>query len=78
MKYYVDESLNDFNFWGQADINAGMIKDYDIENGTSFWNIAVETADEIFNDDASLSKTDVNDWMAFDVPDDPTYAEIFE
>lgn len=77
MTYKVDESLDDFEPWGNAEEIRSIIWAYDDEHNTHFWNQACSLADDIFNDGESYTATDVNDWLAFDLPNDLDFAEVF-
>lgn len=80
MTYKVEQSLDDFPLWGAAKQTKDIIQAYDDEHRTDLWASVVAFADEIFNEGESYTDTDVNDWLAFDVPNmlDEPWSEAFE
>lgn len=77
MRWFVEGTLDNFDFWGEAKNVKNIVKEYDEKNGTSFWASIVFDAEEIFTDEAEYSDVNVNDWLAFDVPNYEEYSEIF-
>lgn len=79
MKYYIEteESLKDFQFWGNALTTIEKVILYDEEYGTSFWSWLCEKADELFTGQQFCTENDINNWMSDIVPDYEELAEIF-
>lgn len=80
MTYKVESSLNDFPMWGAAVQTRDIIQAYDDEHGTNLWSSVMAFADDLFNECEDYTNTDVNDWLAFDVPNmkDEPWSEAFE
>lgn len=69
MKYYVDENANEFEFWSGALSNIEEARDL----GTV--DQVFEILEEIFAE-GDASRTDINDYVWFDMPRD--YPELFK
>lgn len=80
MVYKVEQDLDDFDFWGAARQTKDIVVAYDDEHNTNHWDQICEYADEIFNEGENYTATDVNDWVAFDVPNmlDESWSEVFD
>lgn len=79
MTYKVEETLDEFQFWGDANNTVSAIMDYDDKNGTQKWEELCDLAEEIFSgEDKIYTGTDINDWVAYDIPSYDEFKEIFE
>lgn len=80
MVYKVEEAFEDFEFWGEAKNTIEQLLAYDDEHGTSHYEEVAAFAEELFNEGEDYTSTDINDWVAFDVPDmlDESWSEVFE
>lgn len=80
MFYRIEETLDDFQFWGAAMDVIDQLIAYDDEHGTNHYNEVAKFADDLFNEGEDYTKTDVNDWVAFDVPSmlGESWSEVFE
>lgn len=70
MKYYVETSLNDFKFWSGGEDVKKIIKAYDRKHRTSFWQELCDQADDLFYEPEN-EEAAINDWLWFDVADNP-------
>lgn len=79
MTYKVDENLNEFEPWGGAEETRSIIWAYDDEHGTNHWDEVCQFAEDLFNEGEDATATDINDWLAFSVPEDTeaSWAEVF-
>lgn len=79
MIFKVDEGFYDFRFWGLAAETAEILRAYDDEHGTSHCEEVADSAEEKFNEGEDCTATDINNWLAYDVPNDADapWAEVF-
>lgn len=79
MFYRVDDSFDDFQFWGEAMNTIDLLTAYDDEHGTHHYREVADMAEELFNEGEDYTATDINDWVAFDVPNmlDESWSEVF-
>lgn len=77
-KVDVDESLNDFKAEGDAADTIDIIKSYDDEHKTKYWELLVEMAEDYFNDDTDYSAAEINEWLACEVPEYEEFSIIFQ
>lgn len=74
--YKVEETLDEFQFWGDANNTVDAIMKYDDEHGTNKWEQLCSMAEEFFSEGLNTG-TDINDWVAYNVPDYEEFQEIF-
>lgn len=80
MFYRADESFDDFAFYGEAKNVIDQLFAYDDEHGTNHYNEVADFAESLFNEGEDYTATDINDWVAYDVPNmlGESWSEVFE
>lgn len=78
MYYKVDESLNDFKAKGDAADTVDIIKSYDDEHKTKYWELLIEMAEDYFNEGTDYSAVDINEWLASEVPEYEEFSAVFQ
>lgn len=79
MFYRTEEDFEDFPFWGTAKNVIDQLFAYDDEHGTNHYEEVADFAENLFNEGEDYTITDINDWVAFDVPDmlGEPWSEVF-
>lgn len=79
MTYKIDGNLSAFESWGGGRETVRMLEDYDSEHDTDCYRQLCDMADELFCEANGVlsSETEVNDWLWYDVPQMPEFAEVF-
>lgn len=79
MFYRVEEGFNDFEFWGEAKNVIDQLFAYDDEHRTHHYEDVAGFAEDFFNEGEDYTATDINDWVAYDVPNmlERPWTEVF-